>query len=244
MAVCALAAAPLVTIHPAHVINCLYVRPCLEAPLHLRLDRRELTSLALVADASAERAEKVKGAMFSQQKTVARIEAICHMHRPGQKTSDTLAELGILSLVPYLEQRLSPCQHYHEQPQQQQPTAASQSPGGAYLNYVSLLNQAVMMSTQLYNDATNPAHHKYAAHQVALLYQSLNMLQGETKPIRRHIEARFDEIKAITESPHPFLDMELSSWLQTVTWVCRQEVIVCPGYIHRRLHPMLEATRG
>lgn len=45
-----------------------------------------------------------------------------------------------------------------------------------------------------------------------LLQQSLNMLQGETKPIRRHIEARFDEIKAITESPHPFLDMELSSW--------------------------------
>lgn len=29
-----------------------------------------------------------------------------------------------------------------------------------------------MMSTQLYNDATNPAHHKYAAHQVALLYVS------------------------------------------------------------------------
>ncbi len=44
--------------------------------------------------------------------------------------------------------------------------------GAAYLNYVSLLNQAVMMSTQLYNDATNPAHHKYTAHQVALLYVS------------------------------------------------------------------------
>jgi hypothetical protein len=42
----------------------------------------------------------------------------------------------------------------------------------SYLTYVSLLNQAVMMSTQLYNDATNPGHHKYAAHQVALLYVS------------------------------------------------------------------------
>lgn len=125
--------------------------------------------------------------------------------------------------------------------------------GAAYLTYVSLLNQAVMMSTQLYNDATTPAHHKYAAHQVALLYvsdptrassnrqpgpcgddtagsqadverapaaamlvlyaqQSLNMLQGETKPIRRLIEGRFDEIKAITESQHPWLDLELSSW--------------------------------
>lgn len=45
--------------------------------------------------------------------------------------------------------------------------------GAAYLNYVSLLNQAVMMSTQLYNDATNPSHHKYAAHQIALLYVSV-----------------------------------------------------------------------
>jgi hypothetical protein len=44
--------------------------------------------------------------------------------------------------------------------------------GAAYLNYVGLLNQTVMMSTQLYNDATNPAHHKYTAHQVALLYVS------------------------------------------------------------------------
>jgi hypothetical protein len=48
--------------------------------------------------------------------------------------------------------------------------------GSAYLTYVSLLNQAVMMSTQLYNDATNPSHHKYAAHQVALLYVSLASL--------------------------------------------------------------------
>lgn len=41
------------------------------------------------------------------------------------------------------------------------------------MNYVSMLNQTVMMSTQLYNDATNPAHHKYTAHQVALLYVSM-----------------------------------------------------------------------
>jgi hypothetical protein len=47
----------------------------------------------------------------------------------------------------------------------------------SYLNYVTLLNQVVMMSTQLYNDAGILAHHKYTAHQIALLYQSLNMLQ-------------------------------------------------------------------
>lgn len=37
-----------------------------------------------------------------------------------------------------------------------------------------------MMSTQLYNDATNPAHHKYAAHQVALLYVSVDGTTART----------------------------------------------------------------
>lgn len=44
------------------------------------------------------------------------------------------------------------------------------------------------------------------------LQQSLNMLQGETKPIRRLVEARFDEIKAITEGGRPLLSAETSSW--------------------------------
>ena len=42
--------------------------------------------------------------------------------------------------------------------------------------------------------------------------QSLNMLQGETKPIRRLVEARFDEIKAITEGGRPTLPADTSSW--------------------------------
>lgn len=38
------------------------------------------------------------------------------------------------------------------------------------------------------------------------------MLQGDTKPIRRLIEGRFDDIKAITESQQPYLEYELSAW--------------------------------
>ena len=44
--------------------------------------------------------------------------------------------------------------------------------GAAYLAYVSQLNQVVMMGTQLYHDACVPQHHKYCAHQIALLYVS------------------------------------------------------------------------
>lgn len=44
--------------------------------------------------------------------------------------------------------------------------------GVAYLNYVSLLNQVIMMGTQIYHDACDTQHHKYVAHQLALLYVS------------------------------------------------------------------------
>ena len=44
--------------------------------------------------------------------------------------------------------------------------------GAAYFTYVALLNQVVMMGTQLYHDACVPQHHKYCAHQIALLYVS------------------------------------------------------------------------
>ena len=44
------------------------------------------------------------------------------------------------------------------------------------------------------------------------MQQCLNMLQGDTKPIRKLVEVRFDEIKTITESKNPVLDMELSDW--------------------------------
>ena len=68
------------------------------------------------------------------------------------------------------------------------------------------------------------------------------MLQGETKPIRRLIEARFDDIKLTTESNIPQLSPEMAAWMQEVTWVCREEVAVCPAYIHRRMLPIVGAV--
>lgn len=31
--------------------------------------------------------------------------------------------------------------------------------------------------------------------------------------------------------------------LQGVTWLCREEVIVCPAYVHRRISPLLRAVK-
>lgn len=125
-----------------------------------------------------------------------------------------------------------------------QPAAGAQPNScAAYLSYISLLNQVVMLGSQLFHDASVPQHHKYLAHQIALLYQSLNLLQGETKPIRRLVEARFDEIKSLSESQHPYLPVETADWLQEITKLCRQEIKQFPAYVHKRLEPMLSTAR-
>ncbi|KAI8467800.1 MAG: hypothetical protein J3K34DRAFT_386704 [Monoraphidium minutum] len=199
---CALACGPLVSLHPVFRSELLKVQAHLDEPLMQRVDVREVVCLAAVLDVAAERVQKVKGASFTQQQRLARLEVLCRTLAPQQKPADTLAALGVFDFYPYLAALM--CGH--------QWGPGVQQAGAAYLNYVSLLNQVVMMGTQLYNDAVVPQHHKYAAHQIALLYQSLNMLQGETKPIRRLVEARFDEIKAITEGSRPLLAPDTSSW--------------------------------
>jgi hypothetical protein len=46
----------------------------------------------------------------------------------------------------------------------------------AYLHYVTLMNQVVMMGTQIYHDACDTQHHKYVAHELALLYVSIHVM--------------------------------------------------------------------
>lgn len=202
----------------------------LDEPLISSKDLRELITLCAIADTCIERVHKLpKAAQTFDADLLRQIEDQCKQIAPGEPAQEVLQELGLLDTYPYLRQSLIG----------DKIETATQHPGASYLNYISLLNQVVMMGTQLYHDACIPQHHKYCAHQIALLYQCLNMLQGDTKPIRRLIEARFDEIKVITESKSPLLDMELSDWLQEVTWLCREEIKNCPSYVHRKLQQVI-----
>jgi hypothetical protein len=69
-------------------------------------------------------------------------------------------------------------------------------------------------------------------------------LQGDTKPVRKLIEARFDDVKIKTESKSPMLDIDLSEWLQEITWLCREEIRAFPAYVHRRIWPVLKIVCG
>jgi hypothetical protein len=118
----------------------------------------------------------------------------------------------------------------------------------SHLAYVSLLNQAVTVGTQLHHDAScQPSHHKYAAHQVALLYQSLNALGGSdrTRPLRRAIESKFDRLKQVTEAcARPVLPEDLARWVQRVAWAAREEVRGFPAYAHMRLVGLAGAAKA
>ena len=105
---------------------------------------------------------QVQGAVWTKQQQLFRLEALCRMLAPQQEPVDTLAALGVLNHYPFLAAHM--CGH--------EAGPGTQHAGAAFLAYVSLLNQVVMMSTQLYNDALVPQHHKYIAHQIALLYVS------------------------------------------------------------------------
>ncbi|GLC44483.1 hypothetical protein PLESTB_000068500 [Pleodorina starrii] len=226
---------PLVTPQPVFLQPHYAVRLCIDEPMIGLPDTGRLAALCFAADTLIERVHKVpKSAAQFDVSILQEIEALCHQVAPKKHAQTTMQDLGLLDLFPYLAMGLSG----------DKLDTVQNNPGAAYFHYVSLLNQVVMMGTQLYHDACMPQHHKYAAHQIALLYQCLNMLQGDTRPIRRVVEARFDEIKAITESREPYLPVELSAWIQEVTWLCREEIQVCPAYVHKRLDAILRAARG
>uniref|UniRef100_A0A7S0S0S2 Uncharacterized protein n=1 Tax=Chlamydomonas leiostraca TaxID=1034604 RepID=A0A7S0S0S2_9CHLO len=212
-----------------HSIKLYLDQPLLSAP-----DVRHLVALCATADTLIERVTRLKNVESFDVSLLQEIEATCQDLYPNKKPQETLQTLGLLDMFPYLTQGLVVGKL----------ELVTENPGAAYLNYINLMNQVVIMGTQIYHDACVTQHHKYAAHQMALLYQCLNMLQGETKPIRRVIEARFDEIKIITESKHPVFELEMSDWLQEITWLCREEIKACPPYIHRKLEQMMKVLKG
>ena len=190
--------------------------------------------MCFVADVFIERVQRApeeESELFDIS-ILRRIETACKRIDSSREAPDLLNHLGILDIFPYLRQSIAGTSL--EQ--------AAHNPAASYFSYISQLNQVVMMGTQLYHDALVPQHHKYIAHQMALLYQCLNALQGDTKPVRKLIEARFEDVKIKTESRSPVLDIELSEWLQEITWLCREEIRAFPAYIHRRVWPVMKTV--
>lgn len=82
---------------------------------------------------------------------------------------------------------------------------------------MSQLNQVVVLSIQLHSDV-DLKNHKYIAHQIALLYQSLNNSRQELKLFRPLIEKNFEQIKSVcSKSSEPRLSPEQREWIRQIT---------------------------
>lgn len=99
------------------------------------------------------------------------------------------------------------------------------SPMDGYLSHLAVINQVNTLCKQLHHDVQNLTNHKYIAHQVALLYQSVNQL-GNVKALlsyRNNIEGMFKKLKAALEltatagDSVPHLPDEYKQWLLELT---------------------------
>lgn len=86
----------------------------------------------------------------------------------------------------------------------------------------ALINQLVTLSHQLNYDAFNRTNHKYMAHQLALLYQSINQLGRRDLTIpKKEVESNFKTFKAKLavkdNSSVPKLPDEEKEWINRIT---------------------------
>ena len=119
-----------------------------------------------------------------------------------------LRELGLLALFPHMD-GLARAGTKHQQHR------ARKSPGWDYFEHVAKMQQLVAVADALKARARHPANAKYAAHQIALLYQCVNAVRGELKPFKATIEARFESVKQETES-RARLSEESAAWTERV----------------------------
>lgn len=107
-----------------------------------------------------------------------------------------------------------------------------------YLSQLALMSQVLTLSQQLRVDLVLPSH-KYFAHQIALLYQCINQV-GLRSAFKARIEARFDEIKAVTERTDrvPLLDAEQQAWVCSLVDDLQQALETFSGKTLKRIGPM------
>mmetsp|Transcript_174 Transcript_174/g.339 ORF Transcript_174/g.339 Transcript_174/m.339 type:complete len:246 (-) Transcript_174:499-1236(-) len=108
-----------------------------------------------------------------------------------------------------------------------------------YIAFMALINQVMVMSSQLRDDMTL-VNHKYIAHQIALLYQCLNGIRNGVDKYKKRIETRFEEIKAITEqSTCPQLLDTQRTWLVELCSEITNTVNQFPSAMVKKVEPNL-----
>lgn len=147
-----------------------------------------------------------------------------------------LRELGLLALFPHMD-GLARAGTKHQQHR------ARKSPGWDYFEHVAKMQQLVAVADALKARARHPANAKYAAHQIALLYQCVNAVRGELKPFKATIEARFESVKQETES-RARLSEASAAWTERVAGDVAATARAFPPQATEKLRACAAAASG
>jgi len=109
-----------------------------------------------------------------------------------------------------------------------------------YLTNISLLSQIITLARQL-QESLKETNHKYAAHQLALIYQTIIALGKPLEHYKPRIEGMFESIKNVTEtSTAPQLSQEHQKWLFKITGDIINDIESFKTDIVNRMNPILD----
>eukprot|EP00047_Mylnosiga_fluctuans_P011215 m.20078 g.20078 ORF g.20078 m.20078 type:complete len:249 (+) comp3500_c0_seq2:32-778(+) len=99
-----------------------------------------------------------------------------------------------------------------------------------YLLHMNFLNQIMSLGLQLRANIKSPSAHKYIAHQLALLYQSIAAQSPTLDSFKLEIERRFASVKASVRGADGIarLPRDQADWLFAMTTRLLQEIAQLP----------------
>mmetsp|Transcript_46896 Transcript_46896/g.146985 ORF Transcript_46896/g.146985 Transcript_46896/m.146985 type:complete len:270 (-) Transcript_46896:1653-2462(-) len=168
--------------------------------------------MSILIDKEAQLVEANDNSDFAQsvqrglEQLYMQLQKECGQLFPSLSLRDALDQLRMLELFPSLAERL-----------QLEPSSDKSVTFKEYINHIALLHQTLAMASQIRADLSS-SNHKYMAHQIALLYQSLSYGNMKGANFKAQIEEQFPAIKKVTEeSQAPQLSKEHCDWLRSIT---------------------------
>ncbi|XP_077987525.1 uncharacterized protein LOC144442130 [Glandiceps talaboti] len=165
-------------------------------------------------------------------------ECIQNIPEPTPSLESFLEETGLSTVYPRTATYVESPHNFHLQT----PTKAVMDD---YFSHVAALNQVVSLCNLLNADINNLNNHKYVAHQIALLYQSLNQL-GNIKCLvefKTNVETSFKKLKIGLESKGPdqpkVLPEEQQEWVKELTDSLFKLVITFPPELIHHILPVM-----
>eukprot|EP00039_Didymoeca_costata_P017068 m.313550 g.313550 ORF g.313550 m.313550 type:complete len:304 (+) comp16491_c2_seq4:70-981(+) len=196
---------------------------------------RRITNAAIRNDGAAETALFRKARRLSEE--VKKI--FLQIHAPDPTLSEYLERVGLATIFPR-------CLSLFKM-KREMSLSTKRVKMDAYLPHLAILHQLVSICEQIRSALDNAPDHKYIAHQISLLYQSLSHASTPVAEYSKQIEEMFPKIKIATRHEDGVvvkLPFDLAFWLRNVLNGIIETVYSLPDMYIAPLLPVLSYLEG